>query len=60
MGVLREQFEHELDGSVLRIEEAVGPYTRFVRTERKRLEEVRERLSGVEQRLEGVRTALGG
>lgn len=58
MAALREQFKRELDGSVLRIEEAVGPYTRFVRSERQRLEATRDRLTAVEAQLDAVRRRL--
>jgi small GTP-binding protein len=54
MAALRDQFERELDGSVLRIEEAVGPYTRFVRSEQQRLEATRDRLTAVKFELDGV------
>jgi small GTP-binding protein len=44
MSSLRQQFEKETAGSVSRIEEAVGPYTRFVRSERSRLIDSRDAL----------------
>ena len=40
MRSLTEQFEQELEHSVHRIRDAVAPYTRFVRAERQRLEEI--------------------
>jgi len=42
---LTEQFEQELERSVHRIRDAVAPYTRFVRAERQRLEEVHDELT---------------
>jgi hypothetical protein len=44
MSSLRQQFEKETEASVSRIEEALAPYTRFVRSERARLTEARGRL----------------
>jgi hypothetical protein len=44
MSSLRQQFEKETKASVARIEEAVAPYTRFVRAERTRLTEALEAL----------------
>jgi hypothetical protein len=44
MSSLRQQFEKETMGSVSRIQEAVAPYTRFVRSERSRLTEARDAL----------------
>jgi hypothetical protein len=55
MSSLRQQFEKETEGSVSRIQEAVAPYTRFVRSERIRLTESRdalERSAGELRRLE--------
>jgi len=55
MSSLRQQFEKETAGSVSRIQEAVGPYTRFVRSEMSRLTESRdalERSMGELRRLE--------
>jgi len=52
MSSLRQQFEKETAGSVSRTQEAVAPYTRFVRAERSRLTESRDALeqSAVELR----------
>ena len=44
MSSLRRQFEKETAGSVSRIQEAIAPYTRFVRSERSRLTEARDAL----------------
>ena len=38
MAALTGQFEREIERSLRRIEEAVAPYTRFVRAERQRLD----------------------
>jgi len=45
MKSLTEQFEQELEHSVHRIRDAVAPYTRFVRAERQRLEEIHNQLT---------------
>ncbi len=55
---LREQFDRELEGSILRLEEATGPYTRFVRAERGRLENISVRLAGVENDLASIAQRL--
>lgn len=49
---LRTQFRREIEGSAGHIHEAISPYTRFVRAERDKLEEM-------EDALEGFRVALG-
>ncbi|MBV8202399.1 MAG: dynamin family protein [Acidobacteria bacterium] len=49
MSSLTGQFDRELDRGLRRIDEAIAPYTRFVRSERRRLEEAAaelERLAG--------------
>ncbi len=51
MTALDEQFARELEGSAHRIEEAIAPYTRFVRAERSRLEERRADLAGADAHL---------
>jgi small GTP-binding protein len=43
---LRGQFEHEIERSLQNINEAIGPYTRFVRAERSKLQESQ---AGLEQ-----------
>lgn len=47
MGNLTTQFDRELGRSLSKIEEAIDPYTRFVRTERDHLTETRGDLSGI-------------
>ncbi len=54
LGTLTSQFDGEVDGSVRRIEEALAPYTRFVRAERQRL----EGLHGELERIHGALAAL--
>ncbi len=58
MATLIEQFEHESERSLLRIREAVGPYTRFVRAERRRLDEMHTQIQGVMDSLQGLSTRV--
>jgi small GTP-binding protein len=46
MTSLTAQFDREIEGSRHRIDEAVAPYTRFIRSEREHLGAARERLAG--------------
>ncbi|HUO86469.1 MAG TPA: dynamin family protein [Thermoanaerobaculia bacterium] len=45
MSTLTERFDEEVASSILRLEEAIAPYTRFVRAERTRLDAEREQLT---------------
>jgi small GTP-binding protein len=66
IGILREQldeamtqqFEHELADSIQRMREAVGPYTRFVRVEREKLEQVASGMEGARQELAQLRAGV--
>jgi small GTP-binding protein len=58
MTSLRQQFEGETKASVARIEEALAPYTRFVRSERTRLQEARTELEGSRVELEKLRAEV--
>jgi small GTP-binding protein len=58
MAGLTSQFDREIDESIRRIEDAIGPYTRFVRAERTRLTEVRSDLDGVSQGLARLRSRV--
>ena len=53
------QFERELEHSLQRIQEAIAPYTRFIRAEREKLEEVRASLGEVESALKLLRAWVG-
>lgn len=55
MGALTEQFEQESQRSLLRIREAVAPYTRIVRAERERLQDMHEQVQEVSARLSALR-----
>ncbi|HVR70467.1 MAG TPA: dynamin family protein [Vicinamibacteria bacterium] len=59
MSALTGQFDEELEKSLQRIREAVSPYTRFVRSEKERLFEVREDLRRLRGGLERVRVEAG-
>jgi small GTP-binding protein len=55
---LTSQFDREIDESLRRIEEAIGPYTRFVRAERTKLTEVRGALDKINQGLVRLRAKV--
>lgn len=55
MTSLTAQFDSEVEGSMRRIDEAIGPYTRFVRAERDHLTAARGELDAVTQGLVGLR-----
>ncbi len=52
---LRTPFEQEMRRSVQRINEAIAPYTRFVRSEREKLDEVQAELERLREGLERLR-----
>lgn len=58
MTSLRKQFETETKASILRIQDAVAPYTRFVRAERDRLETARSALESSRVELERIEAAV--
>jgi small GTP-binding protein len=58
MSALTAQFDEELEKSLQRIREAVGPYTRFVRSEKDRLGEVRQHLGRLRGGLERIKAEL--
>jgi GTP-binding protein EngB required for normal cell division len=51
MATLTTQFEHETERSQHRIDEAITPYTRFIRAEREHLESTAATLAGLAARL---------
>lgn len=55
---LTGQFETELSRSTQSIQEAIQPYTRFVRTEREKLTAVAGDLADIEQRLRALRAEI--
>jgi len=58
--VMREQFEHELNRSVSRIEDAIAPYTRFVRSSQEKLAGIDAELTSIRNALRAVRHDIGG
>lgn len=58
MESLTGQFEQEVSGGVERIREAIAPYTRFVRAERGRLDEMRQELEGIRDGCDRLRSRL--
>jgi len=58
IGSLTAQFDREVEGSLRRIDEAIGPYTRFVRAERDRLTTAREELGASVQGLARLRSRV--
>jgi hypothetical protein len=58
MSALTRQFDLELERSVRRIQEAVAPYTRFVRAEQARLNDMHTHLLGISQQLERLQALI--
>jgi small GTP-binding protein len=59
MTALTGQFDREVERSAQKVQEAVGPYTRFVRAERERLTSTREELRRIRTELQRLRAAIG-
>jgi hypothetical protein len=59
MAALQEQFTRELERSLVRIREAIGPYTRFVRSERERLSGLGQELRRIGEGLDRLRADVG-
>jgi len=57
-GSLRSQFEKEIHHGLERIQEAVAPYTRFVRAEREKMEEMGKKLKDLKLEIEGLKNKL--
>jgi small GTP-binding protein len=55
---LRGQFEKEIRNSQERIQEAIAPYTRFVRAEREKLEEMGRKLKDLKLGIDGLKNRL--
>ena len=55
---LRSQFEAEMARSLQKINEAIAPYTRFIRAERSKLETMTTSLEGVQTGLESLRVRV--
>ncbi len=59
MAVMSEQFDHELARSVQRIEDAIAPYSRFVRDQRAKLTQAEADLTAVRNSLHALRYRIG-
>ncbi len=60
MDGLTTQFERELERSLRRIREAIGPYTRFVRAEREKLKRTQSELEETSERLRLLKGKVSG
>jgi small GTP-binding protein len=58
MEVLTTQFERELTRSLNEIEEAISPYTRFIRAERQYLEDTQRELLEIRDQLERLKAGI--
>ena len=57
-GALRTQFEREIERSLQRINEAISPYTRFVRAEQGKLEDMQAKLTAIDAELERLKVEI--
>jgi small GTP-binding protein len=60
MSSLRQQFERETEASVSRIQDAIAPYTRFVRAERGHLTEARDAIERSAGELRALEAEIRG
>ena len=58
LATVTEQFDHEIERSLFRVREAIAPYTRFVRAERERLEEMHGQLEEADRELQLLKRRL--
>jgi small GTP-binding protein len=56
---LRTQFEHEMERGILNIQDAIAPYSRFVRAEQGKLLEVQTKLEETKNGLERLKVQVG-
>jgi hypothetical protein len=56
---MSEQFEHELARSIARIQDAIAPYTRFVRDQQAKFTGIEENLTSVANELRSLRHRVG-
>jgi small GTP-binding protein len=59
IATMRRQFATELDQMLARINEAIAPYTRFIRAQRELLVEVQRELSDIDVELGRLRAEIG-
>jgi hypothetical protein len=50
--------EQELTGIMIRVNSTIDPYARFVRLEKRRLEETSDRIIAIKEELRQLRTAI--
>jgi small GTP-binding protein len=55
---LREQFQHEIERSLQNIQTAIAPYTRFVRAERSKLEQMQSELEQIKDDLDRLKVRV--
>ncbi len=55
---LREEFEKEIDASIKRVEEAITPYTRFIRSETAHTEKIQEELKTAQLEINQIRALI--
>jgi small GTP-binding protein len=55
---LNQQFQREIERSLHNINEAIAPYTRFVRAERGKLQETQAKLDAIQTEMERLRTRI--
>ncbi|RPJ51274.1 MAG: hypothetical protein EHM21_03120 [Chloroflexi bacterium] len=55
---LGDQFHREIERSVHDINEAIAPYTRFVRAERGKLQETQAKLEGIQVEMDRLKTRI--
>ncbi len=56
---LRTQFEHEMERGIMNINDAIAPYSRFVRAEQGKLSEVQSKLGETKNELEKLKVRVG-
>ena len=57
--VMRDQFEHELERSISRIQDAISPYTRFVRDQQAKFTGIEKNLTDLAAELRTLRHRVG-
>jgi len=55
---LRSQFEMELERSIHRINDAISPYTRFIRSEHKKLTDIQNQLGDIQEESENFKRLI--
>jgi len=55
---LKAEFEKEIDGSLKRIDEAITPYTRFIRAETEHTEKIQEDLKAAQLEISQIRSQI--